>query len=112
MTVFNFNFLSLQNCDYADYTEVDHTALLLSYCRKVASGMVYLGLKSFVHRDLAARNILVSNEGDCKVRIYLFIIHVVKLKGSEITIIPATGYNSRKRKNAVQTPPDCFLGCA
>ncbi len=42
-------------------------ALLLSYCRKIASSFVYLGLKGFVHRDLAARNILVSKEGDCKV---------------------------------------------
>ena len=44
-------------------------ALLLSYCRKIASSFVYLGLKGFIHRDLAARNILVSKEGDCKVMI-------------------------------------------
>ncbi len=48
-------------------------ALLLSYCRKIASSFVYLGLKGFVHRDLAARNILVSKEGDCKVRLYLLV---------------------------------------
>ena len=42
---------------------------LLSYCRQVASGMVYLSRKGFVHRDLAARNILVSDQGECKVRV-------------------------------------------
>ncbi len=43
----------------------DHT--LLSYCRQVVSGMVYLSSKHFVHRDLAARNILLSVDGICKV---------------------------------------------
>ncbi len=38
---------------------------LLSYCRQVVSGMVYLS-----GRDLAARNILISHEGICKVRIH------------------------------------------
>ncbi len=43
----------------------DHT--LLSYCRQIVSGVVYLSNKSFVHRDLAARNILVTEDGICKV---------------------------------------------
>ncbi len=40
---------------------------LLSYCRQIAAGMVYLSNKGFVHRDLAARNILVSEDDTCKV---------------------------------------------
>ncbi len=44
----------------------DHT--LLSYCRQIVSGMVYLSNKSFVHRDLAARNILVTEDEICKVK--------------------------------------------
>ena len=41
---------------------------LLSYCRQVASGLLYLSKKGFVHRDIAARNILLSEDQEtCKV---------------------------------------------
>lgn len=45
----------------------DLGAILLSYTRQVALGMVYLSVKEYIHRDLAARNVLVSEEGVCKV---------------------------------------------
>ena len=46
-------------------SNTSHT--LLAFCKDVASGMKYLGGKSFVHRDLAARNVLVAGDKTCKV---------------------------------------------
>ena len=58
--------LSMRTDDGGVSPEIDGHELL-SYCRQVASGMVYLSSKGFVHRDLAARNILVSDDRICKV---------------------------------------------
>ncbi len=58
--------LSMRTDDGGVSPEIDGHELL-SYCRQVASGMVYLSNKGFVHRDLAARNILVSDDRICKV---------------------------------------------
>ena len=49
-------------------------SVLLSYCRQVSLGMLYLSNKSFIHRDLAARNILVSEDRVCKVSMNHFSI--------------------------------------
>ncbi len=62
----------------------DHT--LLSYCRQIVSGMVYLSNKSFVHRDLAARNILVTEDGICKV-IYLNCICIQSRASQHLLIL-------------------------
>ena len=42
---------------------------LLTFCRQIVAGMVYLSQKGFVHRDLAARNVLLDAANNCKVRI-------------------------------------------
>lgn len=61
--------LNINTDENKDIVVDGHT--LLSYCRQVVSGMVYLSDKGFVHRDLAARNILVSSKGICKVSMIL-----------------------------------------
>ena len=60
------NYLLSMRTDDGVNPEIDEHELL-SYCRQVVSGMVYLSNKDFVHRDLAARNILVSDDRICKV---------------------------------------------
>ena len=67
--IYWFSVGRIQSNDTMEIASSELSALLLSYCRKIASSFVYLGLKGFIHRDLAARNILVSKEGDCKVMI-------------------------------------------
>ena len=62
-------------CSNTSATVAAHTpALLMSFCRHIASGMTYLSGKGFVHRDLAARNILVSEDEVCKVNIIIIEI--------------------------------------
>lgn len=50
-------------------TELDEHELL-SYCRQIASGMVYISNKGLIHNDLAARNILVTDDQICKVSFF------------------------------------------
>ena len=67
---FVFRFSDYCSLDQSLDTDLPHT--LLSYCRQIASGMLYLANKAFIHRDLAARNILVSLDGICKVSVSIF----------------------------------------
>ncbi len=70
--------LSMRTDDGGVSPEIDGHDLL-SYCRQVASGMVYLSNKGFVHRDLAARNILVSDDRTCKVCYIIYFTIILKL---------------------------------
>ncbi|CAI8021504.1 Ephrin type-A receptor 4a (Fragment) [Geodia barretti] len=58
---------SLKPSDTSESLAAHTPALLMSFCRHIASGMAYLSGKGFVHRDLAARNILVSKDEVCKI---------------------------------------------
>ena len=59
-----------------DCTELP--AVLLSYSRQIALGMVYLtSIKQYIHRDLAARNVLVSDEYICKVHFQCLIWGII-----------------------------------
>lgn len=49
-------------CD-GDLTSVD----LLSFCRQIAMGMIFLAANRVVHRDLAARNVLVTTDRTLKI---------------------------------------------
>ena len=51
--------------------------LLLYICRGVCAGMRYITSQRFVHRDLAARNVLLNTNGQAKVSIYIYYVHVI-----------------------------------
>ena len=63
----HYLFYAMHSRDNSKGDPARTAAILLSFCRQIASRMAYLSGKGFIHRDLAARNILVLHKEMCKV---------------------------------------------